>query len=140
MTLLTAALSGVTLLHDVGYAASGTASSYESMVLVDELVAWVKAYLAGVTIDEESLAVAEIEAVGPGGTHLGRKYSRRHAHDFFRPRLLTQDTHDAWRAAGGVSLLQRAGVRTAELRSAERAYRPDPDALEQLDRLVDAAR
>ena len=47
MTLLTAAVSGVTLLHDLGYVASGTASSYESVVIMDELVRWVKAYLAG---------------------------------------------------------------------------------------------
>jgi hypothetical protein len=87
MTLLTAAQSGVTLLHDIGYVASGTGSSYETMVVADELVGWVKAYLNGVTIDEESLAVAEIAAVGPGGTHLGRKYSRRHLREFFRPRL-----------------------------------------------------
>ena len=32
----------------------------------DELVAWVKAYLGGVTIDTEALAVEEIAAVGPG--------------------------------------------------------------------------
>ena len=62
------------------------------MVVGDELVGWVKAYLGGVTIDEESLAVAEIAAAGPGGTHLGRKYSRQHLRDFFRPRLISQDS------------------------------------------------
>ena len=124
MTLLTAAQSGVTLLHDIGYVASGTGSSYETMVVADELVGWVKAYLDGMTIDEESLAVAEIAAVGPGGTHLGRKYSRRHLRDFFRPRLISQDSFESWQAAGAASLLDRAAERTRELRAAERAYRP----------------
>ena len=95
MTLLTAAQSGVTLLHDIGYVASGTGSSYEAMVVADELVGWVKAYVAGVTIDEETLAAAEIAAAGPGGTHLGRNYSRRHLRDFFRPRLTSQDSFES---------------------------------------------
>jgi trimethylamine--corrinoid protein Co-methyltransferase len=136
MTLLAASQSGVTLLHDVGYVASGTASSYETMVVVDELVGWVKAYLNGVTIDEESLAVAEIAAVGPGGTHLGRRYSRRHLRDFFRPRLISQDSFESWQAAGAASLLDRAAKRTRELRAAERAYQPSDDALRELDAIV----
>ena len=107
-TLLTAAASGVTLLHDIGYVASGTASSYESMVIADEFVGWVKAYLGGVTIDEEALAAAEIAAAGPGGTHLGRKYSRRHIRDFFRPRLISHGSFEAWQTAGAASLLERA--------------------------------
>ena len=135
MTLLTAAQSGVTLLHDIGYVASGTASSYETMVVADELVGWVKAYLGGVTVDDESLAVAEIAAAGPGGTHLGRKYSRQHLRDFFRPRLIAQDSFESWQTAGAPSLLERAAERTRELRASERAYRPSDDALRELDRL-----
>ncbi len=135
MTLLTAASSGVTLLHDVGYVASGTAASYESMVVADELVGWVKAHLAGLTIDEESLAVAEIAAAGPGGTHLGRKYSRKHLRDFFRPRLIAQDSFESWEVAGAPSLLDRAAERTRELRESERAYRPSDDALRELEHL-----
>jgi trimethylamine--corrinoid protein Co-methyltransferase len=136
MTLLTAAQSGVTLLHDVGYVASGTGSSYETMVVADELVGWVKAYLDGLTIDRESLAVAEIAAAGPGGTHLSRKYSRRHLREFFRPRLITQDSFESWQAAGAASLLERAAERTRELRAAEPAYRPSDHALRELDRIV----
>lgn len=136
MTLVAAAQSGVTLLHDLGYVASGTASSYETMVVADELVGWVKAYLAGATIDEESLAAAEIAAAGPGGTHLGRKYSRQHLRDFFRPRLVSQDSYESWEAAGAASLLERAAERTRELRAAERAYRPSDDALRELDAIV----
>ena len=140
MTLLTAALSGVTLLHDIGYVASGTASSYESVVAMSEVVGWVKAYLEGVTIDETALAAAEIAAVGPGGTHLARKYTRRHYRDYSTPELISQDQYDAWVAAGSSSLLERAALKTRELRDGERAYAPTPDALRELDALVAKAR
>ncbi len=140
MTLITAALSGVTLLHDLGYVASGTASSYESVVLMDELVRWVKAYLRGVTVDETALAAAEIAEVGPGGTHLARKYTRRHVRDYLQPDLVSQDQYDGWAAAGSTSLLERAAARSRELREGERAYAPAPDALRELDTLVERAR
>jgi trimethylamine--corrinoid protein Co-methyltransferase len=140
MTLLTAAVSGVTLLHDLGYVASGTASSYESVVIMDELVRWVKAYLQGVTVDEVALAAAELAEVGPGGTHLARKYTRRHVRDYLQADLISQDQYDGWAATGSSSLLERAAERTRELRESERAYAPAPDALHDLDRLVDDAR
>jgi len=140
MTLLTAAQAGVTLLHDIGYVASGTASSYESVVVMDELVSWVKAYLDGVTIDTDALAVDEIAAVGPGGTHLTRRYTRRHVRDYVMPQLISQDQYDAWAAAGGSTLLERTARKTRELRESERAYRLEPDALRQLDELVEKAR
>jgi trimethylamine--corrinoid protein Co-methyltransferase len=136
MTLVAGAQSGVTLLHDLGYVASGTASSYETMVVVDELVGWVKAYLGGLTVDADALAVAEIAAAGPGGSHLGRKYSRLHLRDFFRPRLIGQDSFESWQAAGAASLLERAAARTRELQASERGYRPSDEALLELDRIV----
>jgi len=140
MTLLTAAQAGVTLLHDIGYVASGTASSYESVIVMDELVGWVKAYLDGVTIDTEALAVDEIAAVGPGGTHLARTYTRKHVRDYVMPRLLSQDHYDAWSAAGSSSLLDRTAKKTRELREGERSYRLGPETAHALDELVEKAR
>jgi trimethylamine--corrinoid protein Co-methyltransferase len=140
MTLLTAAMSGVTLLHDIGYVASGTASSYEAVVVMDEMVRWVKAYLEGVSIDTEALAVDEIAAAGPGGTHLARRHTRRHYRDYVVPELVSQDTHEAWEAVGGSSLLERTAERTRELRAAERLVALGDDVLAQLDALVEQAR
>lgn len=140
ITLLTAALSGVTLLHDIGYVASGTASSFESVVAMDEIVRYVKAYLRGVTIDVSTLAVEEIAAVGPGGTHLARKYSRRHLRDYFMPQLIAQESHDAWAEAGSAAMLDRVAERTRALRESEPAYRLDEEAARRLDGLVAMSR
>ena len=140
MTLVTAAQAGVTLLHDIGYVSSGTASSYESMVVFDELVGWVKAYLDGVAIDTDALALEEIDAVGPGGSHLSRKYTRKHVRDYVAPRLISQDQYDSWQAMGSSTLLERTAQRTKELREGERAYALEAEALAQLDALVETAR
>ena len=124
ISLMAAAMSGVTLLHDIGYVASGTASSYEAMVAMDEIVRYIKVYLGGVTIDAESLAVEEIGAVGPGGTHLARKYSRQRLRDQFRPELISRESHDAWAAAG--SATSPRAHRQQDARAARRRARLPP--------------
>jgi trimethylamine:corrinoid methyltransferase-like protein len=78
--------------------------------------------------------------VGPGGSHLARKYTREHYRDYSTPKLISQDQYDAWAAAGSTSLLDRTAARTRELREGERAYAPAPDALRELDALVGKAR
>jgi len=90
-----------------------------------------------VTIDDETLAVEEIAAVGPGGTHLSRKYTRRHYRDFYVPSLLGQQAYDDGAAGGTSSLLQRTAARTRDLRAQERVYAPSPAATAELDRLID---
>jgi len=140
MTLLANAMAGVTLLHDLGYVASGTAGAFETLVVMDEMVRWVKTYLAGVTVDETTVAVDEIDAVGPGGTHLGRKYTRRHYREWLVPELLSQQSHEAWREAGETTLLQRAAEKTRALRARDRDYRLDDPTVAELERLAGRAR
>jgi trimethylamine:corrinoid methyltransferase-like protein len=60
--------------------------------------------------------------------------------DYLMPQLISQDQYDAWAAAGGSTLLERTAQKTKELRDSERAYRLEPDALRQLDELVEKAR
>jgi len=139
ITLLANALAGVTLLHDLGYLASGTGSSYEAVVLMDDMVRWVKAYLAGVSADEAAEAVEEIDAVGPAATHLGRKFTRHHYRDWLAGDLLDQQPYDAWEAAGASTLLERTAQKTRELLR-EPAFRLCDDASGELERLLDTVR
>ena len=76
ITAVLGALSRATLLHDVGYLESGLQSSYQTIVLGAELVGFARALLAEVGVDDKALALNEIDAVGPGGSHLGRDLTR----------------------------------------------------------------
>jgi trimethylamine--corrinoid protein Co-methyltransferase len=130
------ALQRSTLIHDVGYLQVGLQSSYESLVFGDECVAWARTYLQEVRVDAESLAVDEILAVGPGGHHLARKYTRRHGRDFWIPTLFDRIVHDRWVAGGARTLKDRIRARTAELLAAEAPYRADAKACAELDALL----
>ncbi len=130
------ALSRATLLHDVGYLESGMQSSYEAVVLGNEIIAWVKAFMGDVAVDAESLAVEEIKQAGPGGNHLGRPMTRRNYRSFHQPELLDQSIYDRWLADGGTTLGQRVRAKTAALLAAEPIFTLDPATAARIDELV----
>ena len=59
MTAVMGALSRGTLLHDLGYLESGMQTSFESIVLGDELAGFGKALLREIAVDDEALALDE---------------------------------------------------------------------------------
>jgi trimethylamine--corrinoid protein Co-methyltransferase len=130
------ALSRATLLHDVGYLESGMQSALEGLVLGDEVVGYARALLHEVRVDDEALALAEVEAAGPGGNHLGTKMTRRHVRDFWRASLIDQSAWDRWSAGGGTSLLERVRARLAEIRTAGPAFKLDVATRRRLDALA----
>ena len=136
VTVMTGALSRATLLHDVGYLETGLQASFDSIVLGDELVGYARAFLRDVRVDDEALAVEEIEAVGPGGNHLARSYTRRHFREFWRPRLLDQSVYDRWRSEGATTFAKRVRTRVDELRQAPRAFSLEAGARRRLDEVV----
>jgi trimethylamine---corrinoid protein Co-methyltransferase len=138
MTAVMGALSRGTLLHDLGYLESGMQTSFESLVLGDELAGFGKALLREFRVDEDALALDEIMTVGPGGNHLARPYTRTHYRDFWMPTLLDKAPHDRWQSNGATSLKQRVQARVAELRSEPRPFTLGADTIDVLDRLLDA--
>lgn len=137
MTAVMGALSRGTLLHDLGYLESGMQTSFESIVLGDELAGFGKALLREIAVDDEALAVEEIMSVGPGGNHLARPYTRRHYRDFWVPTLLDKAPHDRWQSSGATSLKQRVQARVTELRAQPRPFALSADTIGILDRLLE---
>jgi trimethylamine--corrinoid protein Co-methyltransferase len=138
LTAMSGGLGRGTLVHDVGYFESGLQSSCESIVLGHAAVGWVKAFMRDVPTDDEALALDEIREVGPGGNFLARKYTRRHARDFWYDDLFDHAVFDRWRAGGGQTMLDRAKARVAELR-ASRSFTLDPAARERVRAIMEAA-
>ena len=139
LATLLGGLSRATLLHDVGYLESGIQSSYEALVLGNEIIEWVKRFMAEVAVDAEALAVDEIKLAGPGGNHLGRPMTRRNYRRFDHPPLFDQSVHDRWLARGGTTLKQRVHEKTRELLAAKPLFTLDPATAARIDELVTAS-
>jgi trimethylamine---corrinoid protein Co-methyltransferase len=138
ITTLLGALSRATLLHDIGYMESGLAGAQESIVLGAELTGFARTFLQELPLDEEALQLDEIVAVGPGGNHLARRYTREHHRGFWKSDLLDHAVYDRWQASGGTTLRERVSQRTRDLLAAERTTRLPDDTRQELDRIIAA--
>jgi trimethylamine--corrinoid protein Co-methyltransferase len=138
LTTMLGALSRATLLHDVGYLEDGMQSSYESIVFGNELIGYARAFSREVPLDEHSLALEEIAAAGPGGNHLGTRYTRSHYREFWISDLFDNTGHDRWSAAGELTLGDRVRAEVARLRGGERQPVLTSAQIDGLDAIVAA--
>ena len=138
LTMMLGALSRATLLHDIGYLEDGMQSSYESIVLGDELVGYARAFLREVSLDDHALALEEIAAAGPGGHHLGTRYTRSHYREFWTSDIFDNTGYDRWKSAGGLTLGDRVRAQVVRLRGEERSFALSAEQVGRLDALVAA--
>jgi trimethylamine--corrinoid protein Co-methyltransferase len=136
ITTVTGLLSRATLLHDVGYLEAGLQSSYESIVFGDELIGYAKAFMSELTVDDESLALDEIKAVGPGGSHLARPFTRKHYREIWQSELFDTSRHAHWVEEGSPTLLDRLVARVAALCAEPRAFELSAEVKTELDRIL----
>lgn len=118
------------LFQAAGIMSSFNAMSVEKYVLDAELITTLRAAAAPVRADEDHLAEAVIDAVGPGGDYLRSEHTRRHARDCERSGDAPPEAFGRWVAAGGEDAAAWAARRVAELLE---AHRP-PDDLDAVTR------
>jgi trimethylamine--corrinoid protein Co-methyltransferase len=115
VTTLVAAQTGASMYHDLGEYEAAVQNSIESLVLGDALAGLARRLLAGVTVDGETLQLDDIEAVGPGGSFLGRPYTRRHHRDAWTSELFDTSTFEHWVEAGSPGLAERLHAAALDL-------------------------
>lgn len=115
LSVIMAKLSGSNLIHDVGYMESGLATSFEMILLTDELVALSDHMMKGIKVSEDTLMVEEITNVGPGGQFIDTDETLNRFRDFWMPSLLSRKTRAEWLDEGGTSLGERLKARVNEI-------------------------
>jgi trimethylamine--corrinoid protein Co-methyltransferase len=114
-SVLVALLGGNNLVHDVGYLEAGLTTSPEMIVFTGEMIAMMRQFMAGMSLDAESLALEVIHKVGPGGNFVGENHTLDHFREMWQPALFDRRRVDDWVAAGSQRLGQRLRDRTVAL-------------------------
>ena len=97
------------LMHAAGWVEGGLCSSYEKFVLDVEIVQTMSQMLEPVRIDADTLALGEIEAVGPGGHFFGTERTiATYETAFYRPLISQTQNYGAWMEGGGKTAAERA--------------------------------
>ena len=130
LTLLLASLSGEGMIHDVGYMDNGLTASLQQLVICDELIDWVRYYLRGLEINEDTLALDVIHEVGPDGQFMEMQHTALHCRDDWYPELFDRNGYDRWAEEGGLTLQDRAGKKVEEILEGY-TPRPIPEKVKQ---------
>jgi trimethylamine--corrinoid protein Co-methyltransferase len=132
LSVLMAKLSGANLIHDVGYMESGLTTSFEMIVLTDELVAMTEGLINGIEVSDETLMLDELHEVGPGGHFLNTDATMARFRDFWYPDLMSREIRETWLERGATTLGERLNEK---VRMILKERRPRPLEAEKKRRL-----
>ncbi|MDM8555530.1 trimethylamine methyltransferase family protein [Desulfococcaceae bacterium HSG7] len=94
-------LSGLNLIHDVGYMDMSMACAVEQLVLGNEIVGMVKHFMRGMDFSAEQMASGIWEEVGPAGHFLDHAHTLKHfKKELWRPEIFTRKPISTWKADG----------------------------------------
>jgi trimethylamine--corrinoid protein Co-methyltransferase len=101
-------LAGANLIYGLGMLESGVTFDFGQLVMDNEFARMIKHTVAGIPVDDETLMVDEVHAVGAFGDFLSRDSTLRHMREQSQPKLMDRRVREDWRLAGGTDLQQRA--------------------------------
>ncbi len=137
LSLFNATLNGCNIIHDCGYLEYGSTSSFESLLLADEIVGMIKFMLRPLSFNEETVPLALMNKVGPGGNFLLEDHTLRNFRNgVWFPRFLDRKVFDKWREAGSRDL---AAVLNEQARRIFEGHRPaalSPKICRELDGII----
>jgi trimethylamine--corrinoid protein Co-methyltransferase len=139
LTILTNTLGGGNIIHDLGYLESGLTFSFTQLVICSEIVGWVKAYVRGEKISEETLALDEIAKSGPDGEFLNSEHTLRHYNERYYPELLDRGIYDAWAEGGCKTLAERAAEKVSDILAGHQVEPLPADVSRRLREIVQRA-
>jgi trimethylamine--corrinoid protein Co-methyltransferase len=123
LTLLTETMVGGNIIHDLGYLDSGLCFSFEMLAICDEIVDWIQAFLKGIDVSDEALALDVIKELGHEGNYLASEHTRKHFKSEWYPTLFERENYAAWERKGKKSLAQRAAEKVEDILE---SHQPEP--------------
>jgi len=109
-------LLGVGLLH------GSRIWSYEQMLMDCEIYSMIHKVLEGIAVNDDTLALDAIRAVGPGGNFLTQKHTLQHMRQLFVPQFMDRRPYNVWEE-------KRDGARQwalAKARQILETHQPEP--------------
>ncbi len=116
MNLHLAVLSATAFVHNLGFLAGGKTGSLEMLALCDELICSARRLAAGLTVNEENLAVEVSVRATAQNSFLSDEHTLAHMRrSMWSPALFRRSSLEDWQRAGSPSLQDRLRARLHEL-------------------------
>ena len=116
-------MAGANLIYGAGMIESGVTFDCGQFVMDNEFAKMIKHSVGGIAVDDETLAVEDIAAVGPFGDFLSLDATMRHMREQSQPEFLDRRVREDWESRGSSDLYQRCLEKAREV---VQEYRPEP--------------
>jgi trimethylamine--corrinoid protein Co-methyltransferase len=110
------------MLLGVGFLHGSRIWSFAEMMMDCEIFSIIRKTMQGIVVDDETLALDTIAAVGPGGSFLSQKHTLKHMRELFLPQFMDRRPFNEWET-------KRDDARNWALEKARRTletHQPDP--------------
>jgi trimethylamine--corrinoid protein Co-methyltransferase len=132
-----AALAGVNVVSGPGMLNYESSISFEKLVIDDEICGMAYRLVEGIAGREVPLAEHLFRDFNPETPFLTLPHTRKwYKLEHRQSTLPDRDTYDAWLAAGGKDLAERAAERAAEILDKTPARLPEPGLADELRRII----
>jgi len=130
-------LAGANLIYGAGMIESGVTFDSAQFVMDNEIARMIKHVVAGIRVDDESLAVDDINAVGAFGDFLSLDATLRHMRELSQPALLDRRVREDWEARGGSDLYARCLAQAREVLAEYQPPQLDDDVKRRIRAIVE---
>lgn len=141
-SLLQGMLAGADLFGHAGIVGADHGGCLTWLVADNEAVNFARRIFRGFEVNEETLALDTIAAVGPAGNYMSEQHTvRNFRREFWLPgRLWTRETYDGWEQQGGTDFEQRAIHDVDRLLNSHQAEPLEERLEDEINRIVEYAR
>jgi len=109
--------------------------SFAEMMMDCEIFSIVHKMMEGIVVNDETLAMDSIAAVGPGGHYLGQKHTRKHMRELFMPQFMDRRPYTEWATKKD----DARDWAIAKARKTLKEHQPDPldqNISKEMDRII----
>lgn len=140
LQILTGALSGANLIHDVGFTDLGMTGSLDQLVMCDEIIGMVRRMMVGVEVNQDTLAVDVLDEVGPGAQFLGVEHTFKHFRErVWYPTLIDRRSYSDWERDGKKTMGERVREKVKNILSTHSPKLLPERTVKVLDQIVEKA-
>ena len=118
---------------------SGVTFDCAQFVIDNEYARLIKQVVRGIRVDDETLMIDDIHAVGPFGDFLSLDSAMRFMREQSQPQLIDRRVREDWEAAGATTLYQRGRKKALEILASHQPLPLDADVAARIRALVENA-
>jgi trimethylamine--corrinoid protein Co-methyltransferase len=128
-------------LTGAGFIETIRTASFAQVVIDNEILGMVYRAIRGVNVKDDTLALGLIDRIGPGGSYLADKHTRRHVlSEHFIPTIFDRNVRETWERKGARDAVQTAKEKVQEILAKHQPNELDKAVQGDLDSIMTRAK